>query len=252
MCTGKSGKCPANKKECPKLYRLPTSSNSTTGVQQTTCGSALCSARDLQCQSQSTSDVKYITACAKDSSSCQLSCTDPKGTLSTSDSCVSFTTYFTDGTECGQGGICSNGACVGDKGAASFSRKNAVGLAVGGSCVTLLLCFLTIYCLRRKRRVYQEKGKKQDSYLMSENPGHGQKQRSNIRTGLDPLDNSPINPSPSKNALTRRVSASLQNANARATRPSGPYAPDSFLSEQEMILDLETDPNQLLTPSVST
>ncbi|KAI8353039.1 Disintegrin-domain-containing protein [Mortierella sp. GBAus27b] len=251
-CTGKSGKCPTDKKDCSKQHRSPTS-NSTT-KSDATCGTSPCSSRDLQCQAQSTTDAKYTSACPKDSSSCQISCADPRAALSASSNCISFSQYFTDGTECGQGGVCNSGTCVG--GTTSFF-KSVVGMAVVGACIAAALsfCFIGIYCLRRRRGVRQEKEEKSDSYPMSENPDHGQNRRSNIRIGLDPINNGHLDLSATfdpKNALTRRTSVGAQNTRSRPTRPNEAYAPDSLLTEQEMVLDLETDIGQLLSPSAST
>lgn len=89
---------------------------------------------------------------------------------------------------------------------------------------------------------------------MSENPDRGQRRRSNVCIGFDPIDNGPTDISSSydpKDALTRRSSIGVQNAYAQVIR-SGPYAPDSLLTEQEMVFDLEADTTQLLSPSVST
>ncbi|KAF9434557.1 Disintegrin and metalloproteinase domain-containing protein 9 [Entomortierella beljakovae] len=96
------------------------------------------------------------------------------------------------------------------------SKKNTMAFAIGGSCIIAALAF----CFVGNRR-------------------------SNIRIGLDPvevpssLDN--------KNYLIRRTSTGLKHAHT-----SGPYAPDSLMTEQDMALDLESDSSQRLSPSVST
>jgi len=108
MCSGKSAKCPSSKKTCPKSHGSPASSNTTS-----TCGSGLCTDRDLQCQSQSDSGYTYATACSTSASSCQMSCSDPTDTMSQPSRCLSLLVNFADGTQCGEGGTCTNGACVG-------------------------------------------------------------------------------------------------------------------------------------------
>ncbi|KAG0005929.1 hypothetical protein BGZ65_009823 [Modicella reniformis] len=144
-----------------------------------------------------------------------------------------------------------------DKKATSFLKKNMMMFAVGGSSIIVALsfCLVSIFFLRRKKRIHQEKEKKQDSHPMSENPDFTQKRRSNIRIGLDPIEIGLVDVSPSydpKSSLTRRTSSGFQNANVREVRPGGSYAPDSLMTEQEMVLDLESHSNQLLSTSVST
>ncbi|KAI8602284.1 Disintegrin-domain-containing protein, partial [Dissophora ornata] len=159
ICTGKSGKCPANKTDCPK-HHSSTTSNSTDTKTDVSCGSVPCSTRDLQCQAQSSVEINLAEACTEDISSCQVSCTDPRAAaLTGSARCLSFSAYFTDGTECGQGGVCTNGSCSGDKGTQSFFKKNVLAFAIGGGCivVALLFCFLSIYCLRRRKRPCNDK-----------------------------------------------------------------------------------------------
>ncbi|KAF9113405.1 hypothetical protein BGX27_001635 [Mortierella sp. AM989] len=90
---------------------------------------------------------------------------------------------------------------------------------------------------------------------MSENLSYNGSRRSNIRIGLDPIENGMVDVLPSfdsKGSLTRRTSTGLQHAQARTGRVGGPYAPDSLMTEQDMVLDLESDSNQRMSPSIST
>ncbi|KAG0013009.1 hypothetical protein BGZ80_011366 [Entomortierella chlamydospora] len=77
---------------------------------------------------------------------------------------------------------------------------------------------------------------------MSENVNR----RSNIRIGLDPIKNDTFDIPPSydydsKDSFTQ----------VRTGRLGNPYAPDSLMTEQDMALDLESDPNQRVNPSIS-
>ncbi|KAG0213257.1 hypothetical protein BGX28_004830 [Mortierella sp. GBA30] len=86
---------------------------------------------------------------------------------------------------------------------------------------------------------------------MSENPDR----RSNIRIGLDPPHDQgliDVFSSYDKGTLTRRTSSGLQQAaHARAVHSgNGTYAPGMLMSEQDMILDLESDSNQRMNPSL--
>ncbi|KAG9325985.1 hypothetical protein KVV02_008417 [Mortierella alpina] len=249
MCTGKSAKCPANKKDCSKHH---SSASNTTGT-DAMCGSRSCTARDLQCQAQATAQYNFTTSCATDTSTCQVTCANPSGTFNGSTSCLALSLNFSDGTECGQGGTCTNGVCIGDSNNESFLKKNSIVLAISGAGVfaLLLACFLSICCLRRRRRIHDENAKRQeDAYPMSENLDR----RSNIRIGLDPPHDQglvDVFSSYEKGTLTRRTSSGLQQAHARTGRSAnGPYAPNSLMSEQDMALDLESDANQRLNPAL--
>ncbi|KAF9296909.1 hypothetical protein BGZ88_011577 [Linnemannia elongata] len=254
MCSGKSGKCPTNKKTCPKSHSsVP--SNSTTS-----CGAELCTERDLQCQSQqSDSNYNFASACPTASASCQMSCSDPTDIASHPPRCVSLLVHFEDGTACGEGGVCTSGTCVGDKSNSAFFKKNTITFAIGGGCIVVafFFCFFGIICSRRRKRLQRQKERKQeDSYQMAETNDRDLYRKSNIRIGLDPNENgmvdvlTPYDGSYGSGNLTRRPSAT---ALARAGgRSAGPYAPDALLTEQEMALALESDSNQRMGgPSLS-
>ncbi|KAF9151120.1 hypothetical protein BG015_007078, partial [Linnemannia schmuckeri] len=253
MCSGKSGKCPANKKTCPKSHSsVP--SNSTTS-----CGAELCTERDLQCQSQqSDSSYNFVTACPTTTASCQMSCSDPTDTVSHPPRCLSLLVNFEDGTACGEGGVCTSGSCVGDKSNSAFFKKNTITFAIGGGCIVVafFFCFFGIICSRRRKRLQKQKERKQeDSYQMAETNDRDLYRKSNIRIGLDPNENgvvgvlTPYDGSYGSGNLTRRPSAgTMARAGGRTT---GPYAPDALMTEQEMVLDLESDSNQRMGPSLS-
>jgi len=111
MCSGKSGKCPSNKKDCPKHH--PSSSNATDSVDDSAvaCGPSGCS-KDQQCRALLSSTNLLMMSCTQDISSCQVSCTS--GTeINGSLNCQVLPQYYSDGTECGDSGTCSNGSCIG-------------------------------------------------------------------------------------------------------------------------------------------
>ena len=122
----------------------------------------------------------------------------------------------------------------------------------------LILCFFGIICTRRRKKLQKQKERKQeDSYQMSETNDRNLYRKSNVRIGLDPNENgmvdvlTPYDGSQSSN-LTRRPSAGASSAKARTGgRSTGPYPPDSLMTEQEMVLDLESDSYQRMGPSLS-
>ncbi|KAF9922350.1 hypothetical protein FBU30_007567 [Linnemannia zychae] len=147
----------------------------------------------------------------------------------------------------------------------AFFKKNTITFAVGGGCIiaAFFICFFGIICSRRRKKLQKNKERKQeeDSYQMSEtNRNRDLYRKSNIRIGLDPNENGMVDVftpydgsqgSSSSNSLTKRPSTNMLNTKARAGRPAGPYAPDSLLTEQEMVLDLESDSNQRIGSSLS-
>ncbi|KAF9910141.1 hypothetical protein EC991_007273 [Linnemannia zychae] len=94
---------------------------------------------------------------------------------------------------------------------------------------------------------------------MSETNDRDLYRKSNIRIGLDPSDNGmvdvlmPYDGSQGSSSLTRRPSAGALSTKARAggSPSTGPYAADSLMTEQEMALDLESDANQRMGPTLS-
>ncbi|KAG0264284.1 hypothetical protein BGZ95_003623 [Linnemannia exigua] len=94
---------------------------------------------------------------------------------------------------------------------------------------------------------------------MSETNDHRDLYRkSNIRIGLDPSDNGmvdvmmPYDGSQGTGSLTRRPSAGAVSAKTRAGgRSNGCYPSDALMTEQDMVLNLESDTNQRLGPSSS-
>ncbi|KAF9193222.1 hypothetical protein BGZ51_003971 [Haplosporangium sp. Z 767] len=78
--------------------------------------------------------------------------------------------------------------------------------------------------------------------------------RSNVRIGLDPIDHG-ISPYETKNSLTRRSSVGLQIAQVRSVHSvpgKGTYARGALMTEQEMALDLESNPNQYINTSMTS
>jgi hypothetical protein len=71
------------------------------------CASGLCTSRDLQCRNEGAT-LDITRACpASVSSSCQLTCADPRS----GGGCVLLDSTFTDGIECGLAGRCRSGSC---------------------------------------------------------------------------------------------------------------------------------------------
>ncbi|KAI1296173.1 hypothetical protein EDD11_007529 [Mortierella claussenii] len=136
-------------------------------------------------------------------------------------------------------------------------QENMTVFAIAGGCIVaaLIFCFLSICCLRcRKRSAVSEK-KQDELYSMSENPSFSEYRRSNLRIGLDPNDHGFVDIlttyEPKDEALVRKSS---RNAQARAGGQSGKnilYAPNSLMTEQDMVMELEADTYHHVSPSTS-
>jgi hypothetical protein len=93
---------------------------------------------------------------ACDSSGCQISCASPEFGANV---CYSMKQNYLDGTPCGGGGMCSNGACQGSTVGGEIvswidqNKPLVIGLAagIGGFIVVALLCCI-ISCFRRRGR----------------------------------------------------------------------------------------------------
>ncbi|KAF9283617.1 hypothetical protein BGZ74_001892, partial [Mortierella antarctica] len=262
MCTGTSGKCPANKKICSKPKHGNSTDSSSSEVQM--CGSAPCSDRDLQCQAQTTTAFSFTSSCAgaKDTPTCQVSCVGTsltQGSSGDASGCYTLSAFYKDGTTCGQEGVCSNGICTGDKSTISFFKKNMTVFAIGGSCIAALigLCFISVCLLRRRKRIENDREKKEaDSYQMSETMNQHECPKSNIRIGLDPYENGladVLSKYEPNSGLGRRPSDSKQqNISARAGYGKGAYPQDSLMTEQEMSEALESNMHKPLSPTLMT
>lgn len=150
MCTGKSAKCPTNKKDCSKHH---SSVSNTTGT-DAMCGSHPCSARDLQCQAQATAQYNFTASCASDTSTCQVTCADPSGSLGGPTSCLALSLNFSDGTECGTGGTCANGVCIGGMLCPLFNNTRSGSHPKSESA---LLTSISIFNCRFQQRLILEK-----------------------------------------------------------------------------------------------
>ncbi|KFH65077.1 hypothetical protein MVEG_08558 [Podila verticillata NRRL 6337] len=261
MCTGTSAKCPANKKTCSKSKHSNSTDSASSEV--TMCGSVPCSDRDLQCQAQTTSAFSFTSSCAgtKDTPTCQVSCVGTSftpGSSGDASGCFTLSAFYKDGTKCGQEGACSNGVCTGDKSASFFSQNMAI-FAIGGSCVVALigLCFISICLLRRRKRIENEKEKKEaDSYQMSQTMNQSERPKSNIRIGLDPYENGLVDVlskyEPSSGLGRRPSDSKQQNISARAGYGKGAYPQESLMTEQEMSEALESESHKPLNPTLMT
>lgn len=118
------------------------------------CASGQCTSRDLQCQNMVgnlTSNDDDVSACG--GSGCLLSCKSPEFGSNT---CVNMNQNFLDGTSCGGGGKCSNGAC---KGASTlkeiqewFEEHKNIAIPVGCVIGALILIGLISCCVSTCKR----------------------------------------------------------------------------------------------------
>ncbi|KAF9329823.1 hypothetical protein BGZ91_000383, partial [Linnemannia elongata] len=160
VCTGTSSECPADQtvKNQTPCKGTGTFSNMT-GLE---CANGLCTSRDLQCKQQ---DRAGINSQCTASSTCELTCNDPKGSGL---SCMQIPgVFFVDGTSCGFGGTCNGGTCEYANGVDGVVGwiKNHLTIAIPILSILGLLILCCIWscccgsCMNRRRYHNQQHGK---------------------------------------------------------------------------------------------
>ncbi|PHH55720.1 Disintegrin and metalloproteinase domain-containing protein B [Ceratocystis fimbriata CBS 114723] len=162
VCNGTIATCP------PNVF----SDDGTSCGTDLRCASGQCTSRDQQCKAMmgsSTNTNSNDTRSCGQSNSCQMQCTSPR---LRSGVCVQFAQTYLDGTPCGSGGLCRNGACNGQsmtRELRNFFQRNKhilipVIASVGG---LIVLMFIWSLCtsIRRRRRIAA-------SRRMANNHGH--------------------------------------------------------------------------------
>ncbi|KAG0213145.1 hypothetical protein BGX28_004971 [Mortierella sp. GBA30] len=159
VCSGTNATCPADQR-VPNLTPCKGTDN-TTGL---ACANGICTSRDLQCQQQQRPGINRQCGA---SSTCDLICNDPGGS---SMSCTQMPgTFFVDGSPCGIGGTCNNGACEysnGVNGVLSWAKNHlSIVIPIASIFGLLLLCCLWSCCCgcvdRRRVEEQQYMGKPQ-------------------------------------------------------------------------------------------
>ncbi|MBW0488898.1 hypothetical protein O181_028613 [Austropuccinia psidii MF-1] len=103
----KEERCLGNNVHCPSDQFEDNGKSCGASGAGLTCTSGMCTSRDEQCKAQGTA-LKLTQSCPPSATmDCQVSCVDPTGRAD----CLLLTTNFIDGTECGYGGRCHQGAC---------------------------------------------------------------------------------------------------------------------------------------------
>ncbi|KAG6256070.1 hypothetical protein E4U24_006154 [Claviceps purpurea] len=100
--------CPGNKAACPDDKHK--NNGDSCGSDGLECASGQCTSRDLQCQHMANSLTGRNNTKACPETDCMLACTSPD---LGPNQCMSYNQNFVDGTSCGGGGHCTNGACEG-------------------------------------------------------------------------------------------------------------------------------------------
>lgn len=100
VCTGDRASCPGDKHK----------DDGESCGDKLNCASGQCTSRDMQCKAMSNSLRGLNSTRACPGSSCMLSCTSDDMQF---DQCFTLNQNFLDGTSCGGGGKCVNGACKG-------------------------------------------------------------------------------------------------------------------------------------------
>jgi len=146
-------KCPGTAAACPTDAVAPNGQNCGSGLQ---CASGQCTSRDQQCKTvmgQLAGSGNSTHAC--DSTSCQLTCASPQfGSM-----CYGLQQWFLDGTPCGGGGQCKQGACSGSnvlndvKSWIDTHLTLVIGLAagIGGLLVLTIISCCVRGCIRRRQ-----------------------------------------------------------------------------------------------------
>ena len=146
--------CPGDQASCPADRHRDDGDACADGLE---CASGQCTSRDQQCRSMVNSfrGVNNTRACP--TSGCLLSCQSPDMAPG---QCATYNQYFVDGTPCGAGGRCANGACEGRSTAREISEwiqnNKAIFIpivsVVGGLVVVALLSCVFGAIRRRIRR----------------------------------------------------------------------------------------------------
>ncbi|GAA5870119.1 hypothetical protein JCM1840_003589 [Sporobolomyces johnsonii] len=160
VCDGRNATCPAD------VYVKDGTSCGSNGL---ACASGICTSRSLQCQNAGSS-LNLTSACPQSaSSSCSITCADP----TSSADCIVLDQSFRDGTSCGYGGRCENGAC--QTGSALDTAKSwytnnlriAIPVTIVVGIIVLLLIFFILRCCccrGRRQPAYVAKPPKNQAY----------------------------------------------------------------------------------------
>ncbi|KAF7319827.1 Zinc metalloprotease [Mycena kentingensis (nom. inval.)] len=142
MCTGASAACPAD---------ITVPNGQSCGGGDLACASGMCTSVGLQCQMLGGS-MNLTRACPNTgSSSCQVSCQDPRS----SNQCIVLTALLVDGSPCGYGGVCASGSCQSNglfSTAKAWFVQNlqiAIPVAVVAGLVALLIIWFLVRSLYR-------------------------------------------------------------------------------------------------------
>ncbi|EUC65568.1 reprolysin family zinc metalloprotease [Rhizoctonia solani AG-3 Rhs1AP] len=138
MCTGTSANCPTDR---------VIDNGTSCGSGSLACANGICTSPDLQCQTAGVS-LNLTRACpSRNDRSCQVSCQDPRAV----NQCIVLQANLVDGSPCGYGGSCSNGAC--QSGSALDTAKawytSNLQIAIPVTVVVGIIVLLTLWgCLR--------------------------------------------------------------------------------------------------------
>lgn len=136
------------------------------------CASGQCTSRDAQCVARgATQNIRK--SCGADSG-CQISCQDPRSSLS----CIIFPGYFLDGTPCGVASTCKAGKCNSDNfgnNAKNWIENNKQIVIPVAIFVGLLLIFCLFRCCCYSRSSgYNNIGKTTTYVIPAQQPQYGQ------------------------------------------------------------------------------
>lgn len=142
--------CSGNNATCPPDIFAP--NGKSCGQGGLACASGQCTSLSQQCQ-QLGGSMNLQTACpAQNDKSCMVSCQDP----SHANQCITLQTQLVDGSPCGYGGTCTNGACrpgsLFETAKAWYTRNLTISVpvTVAVGVVAVFLAVLLLLCVKRK------------------------------------------------------------------------------------------------------
>ena len=209
-CTGTSGDCPDDK--------FTENGTPCSEVKDGKCTMGQCTTRDSQCE-QAGKSFGYTQACPLFVDSCNLMCTSPLD-----GNCAQLSGFFSDGTPCGDKGMCQGGVCVGNQAKDLKSPSLMVGIAISALILFGIVGVLVYFV--RKNRLYTSG--RLDDFICHEEEVELQKQVSLRMSIMKPTPTLPFetsSPVPLLSSMTPQMT------------PNGTVMPTSPITNLPRVID---------------